>query len=142
MIKVFINTLLLSIISLTGIILYNLEYRPKKYFLSNVLAFPKDGENPLSYTEASIWEKAWTKDLLKIELDEKTDLNSKKLDVILFETRKLVYTNDTTKAILVEFTDDTNLSSFNAVVQLCQNEEVRYYCPVKRGFLIFKKKKK
>lgn len=142
MVKVLINILLLSIISLSGVILYNLEYRPKKYLLANVLAFPKGGEDPFLFTEASVWQLARTKNLLKIELDGNNDLNLKKLDIIAYETRKIVYANDTTKAILIDFTDDTSFSSFNALVQICQNEGVGYYSPVKRGFIIFGYKRK
>ncbi|MBI5372145.1 MAG: hypothetical protein HZA79_08975 [Sphingobacteriales bacterium] len=135
--RILIWTLLPVIILFSSITLCQLFSYTGKEFVSYSLVFPKDRGTPVVFTEKHVWELAAKKKKIRLTLTGNIELNRKKFDLILYETRKMKYTHDSTMVIITDFTSDTPFSEFLKIVRICNDEMIMTYAPVKKGFIIF-----
>jgi hypothetical protein len=102
------------------------------------LNVPSLNPNPLlPYTERGILKYNSKKRKLNICLDDDVKTNSKKLELIRFEAKKLKYTFDTSSIIVIKFSDDMSYGQFIKLVDICKTDSIRRYAPFQNYFIIY-----
>ena len=128
--------LLLGIILFNWMIFYRLSIHESRYYIKLPINFPKEEENPYQFSEKNAWDLTKNKKKIRLTLDGNTELNRKKFDILLYETRKMRYTQDSSMVIIIDFTNDTPYGEFLKIVRLCNDEMMYTYAPVKKAFII------
>ena len=129
-----------GIISLAGF-LFILPYSfkrivPKK---EGTIKFyvPMTEGDPYQFSETYISNNISSKKKLKITLNDDRKTNSKKLEMIRYEARKLKYTYDTSAVILLKFTDKFHYGEFIKLLDQCNQDSIRRYSILNNEFVIF-----
>ncbi len=128
--------LLLGIILFNWVILYQLFNPLSRYYIKLPVNFPKDSGNPYQFTEKYAWQLTKNKKKLQLTLDGNTGLNQKKFEILIYETRKMKYTHDSSMAIIINFTNDMPYGEFLKIVRLCHDEMMWTCAPARKGFII------
>jgi len=128
--------LLLGIILFNWVILYKLLLQESRNYIHLPTFFPKEEENPYQFSEKNAWNLTKNKKKIRLTLDGNTALNQKKFDVLIYETRKMKYTLDSSMVIIIDFTNETPYGEFLKIVRLCNDEMMFTYAPVKKAFII------
>jgi hypothetical protein len=134
--KSLIWILLLGIILFNWMVLYRLSIHESRHYIKLPINFPKEEENPYQFSEKNAWALTKNKKKIRLTLDGNTELNRKKFDILLYETRKMRYTLDSSMVIIIDFTNDTPYGEFLKIVRLCNDEMMYTYAPVKKAFII------
>lgn len=134
--RTLIRILLLGVILFNWVILYRFFMQESRQYIQLPLCFPKKEEKPYQFSEKNAWDLTKNKKKIRLTLDGNTALNQKKFDVLIYETRKMKYTLDSTMVIIIDFTIDTPYGEFLKIVRLCNDEMMFTYAPVKRAFII------
>jgi len=101
---------------------YNKIIPPVQVLLS--VNEPRDEGFEQSYTILSVLKFIRNKKKLNITLDGDRKKNAKKIELIRYETRKLLYTADKTNIILITFTKDMVYEDFVVAYNVCIAEKV------------------
>ena len=128
--------LLLGIILFNWMILYRLSIHENRHYIRLPINFPKEEENPYQFSEKKAWDLTKNKKKIRLTLDGNTALNQKKFDILIYETRKMKYTLDSSMVIIIDFTNETPYGEFLKIVRLCNDEMMFIYAPVKKAFII------
>lgn len=134
--RILIWILLLGIILFNWMIFSQLFIHENRHYIKLPINFPKEEENPYQFSEKKAWDLTKNKKKIRLTLDGDTELNQKKFDVLIYETRKMKYTFDSSMVIIIDFTNDTPFEEFLKIVRLCNEEMMYTYAPVKRAFII------
>ncbi len=128
--------LLLGIILFNWVILYQLFIHESRHYIKLPINFPKEEENPYQFSEKKAWDLTKNKKKIRLTLDGNTALNQKKFEMLIYETRKMKYTLDSSMVIIIDFTNDMPYCEFLKIVRLCNDEMMYTYVPVKKAFII------
>lgn len=134
--RILIWILLLGIILFNWMIFSQLFIHENRHYIKLPINFSKEEENPYQFSEKKAWDLTKNKKKIRLTLDGDTELNQKKFDVLIYETRKMKYTFDSSMVIIIDFTNDTPFEEFLKIVRLCNEEMMYTYAPVKRAFII------
>lgn len=133
-ISIIILTIILSCI---WIILTRIQDTFMRSYQTFVINVPKIRNNPNTFNAFMILDEIKNKKKIHIELNEDRIANQKKIDLIIYEARKLKYTKDTSTVIDINFTTVTTFREIMQLIEICYTDNHKRFALLNKRLIIY-----